>query len=310
MNWRWAACIIGLSAAAPSAALGTLGAAVDDRPTLSIGSRLPDGLAESVHPIGAGRMVFTHDGRLVLTDARDHILDLVETDAPLVTLLVESGTDLTGDGVPDLHVATSDLGWSLDRYVINGRRPDRLHHIRDGQPEPTRFRARGAGPPVLPIGVAYQFAGHTPCNRLGWETRVDVQWNGTGFRRLSTFSPASGGTELSSAQDRAIADALVRLIPRESESAATWGHADPVCMLAEATIHDLYAGHGVRAAARINAVWPQGLPSRDRFRCAMVRALQAAGELEWLEQAYRRPVPQELGVVDGCRADGDTLWLR
>ena len=284
---------------------------IDERPALVLGAELPDELIQETHPIGSALVVFTLDGRLVLVDRERRIREVVAEESPLSLRLMTSEVDATGDGAPDLHVIAWYGGWWIDHYIVDGREPLRFHHILDGQPEPRAFESKGSPRPRLAVGVMYQLANHTPCNRLGWGARVDMQWSGSRFRRVESFSSRSDGMDPSPEQDASLSTALAALLPRESASPRSWwDYSDAICMLADVTVHDLYGGQGSRAARRIEAVWPATLPGKDAFRCTLIKALGAAGERAWLERVYRRPLPRVLGSSEECSAGIATMWSR
>jgi hypothetical protein len=267
-----------------------------ERQPLALPERLlgkqPDGYPGSGYPVGTGWLLLPEGGfgAAVLLD-REGIPQWRERDDHYWSV-IELGRDLTGDGVPDLHLSAS-TGWKCcaSHVVIDGADPERRYAMAQDDGEMQRFRVAAGELPTLwvQVTVTHQ-VGDTLIGDLRFWLPYQIR-----DRKPRVAVHLMPRTPTADHDLSKIREALDDLATPEGRRAGGDALLAPLTQL----IGDrLFAARGQEVTGLLHQLWPKQLKGLAQYRCALLADFSVARTA--LEQAHGRTLEALLDIRGRC----------
>lgn len=274
---------------------GVLPALQEIRP-LALPERLlrkqPDGYLGSGYPIGTGWLLLPESGfgAAVLLD-HEGIPQWRERDDHYWSV-IELGRDLTGDGVPDLHLSAS-TGWKCcaSHVVIDGADPGLRYSMAQDYGEMQRFRVVAGELPTLwvPVTLTHR-VGDTLIGDLRFWLPYQIDQ-----REARVAVHLMARTPVVASNDSKIREDLEYLAT--SEGRRRGGHA-LLAPLTQLLGDRLFAARGQEVTGLLHQLWPKQLKGLAQYRCALLADFSVARKA--LEQAHGRSLEALLDIRGRC----------
>jgi hypothetical protein len=230
-----------------------------------------------------------------LYDAQGHRLWAPSDPAlPAQWKVADSQTDLTGDGIADLHLHE----WNgspiccVIHHVIDGAIPHRSLLVGQGRGEASRFRRLEDGRAVLYLIQDLASTGPNGSEVVFWQARS---------YRDGEFRPDIDATRRAH-REMIDPDELRAALKAHARERAHDPNADSdaLDLLLTAIGMAIHGGRTHEARTLIDAVWPAGLPGQREFRCKAASHFAGMDDEAYLSQMHGQTMEQLLGAESNC----------
>jgi hypothetical protein len=235
-----------------------------------------------------------------LYDADGKLLWEPDTDPAIVQWRVtDAGTDVTGDGIPDLHLRswTGAPACCFGHLLLDGAHPQQVHEVDQGEGEPTRFRKLD-GRPVLfvPQTLAKYRWGASAAAPAVWPA---WSWQQGALRFDAAATRLAHRAPIDAAELRRQLEDEART--RRGSNTDSAARNDLLAAVALAVV----GGRTEEARTLIDRVWPAGLAGEAGFRCIAVYELAVVDNTGELTRLHGEPLHQLLDAPRRCRRSED-----